>query len=55
MLIPVLWIFSLSFKDPSTITDPTFFPTKWTWANYQRDLQHLGLHPAAAQLHRDRR
>ena len=34
MLIPVLWIFSLSFKDPSTITDPTFFPKKWTWANY---------------------
>jgi multiple sugar transport system permease protein len=35
MLIPVVWIFSLSFKDPSTITDPTFFPTKWTWANYK--------------------
>src|SRR5215469_5199781 len=34
MLIPVLWIFSLSFKDPSTITNPTYFPTKWTWANY---------------------
>ena len=34
MLIPVAWIFSLSFKDPSTITDPTFFPRKWTWANY---------------------
>ena len=34
MLIPVVWIFSLSFKDPSTITDPTFFPKKWTWANY---------------------
>src|SRR6516162_3536408 len=34
VLIPVLWIVSLSFKDPSTITDPTFFPTKWTWANY---------------------
>ena len=34
MLIPVMWIFSLSFKDPSTITDPTFFPRKWTWANY---------------------
>jgi multiple sugar transport system permease protein len=34
VLIPVLWIFSLSFKDPSTITDPTFFPTKWTWQNY---------------------
>ncbi len=35
MLIPVVWIFSLSFKDPSTITDPTFFPRKWTWANYK--------------------
>jgi multiple sugar transport system permease protein len=34
VLIPVVWIFSLSFKDPSTITDPTFFPTKWTWQNY---------------------
>ena len=34
MLVPVVWIFSLSFKDPSTITDPTFFPKKWTWANY---------------------
>jgi multiple sugar transport system permease protein len=34
MLIPVVWIASLSFKDPSTITDPTFFPKKWTWANY---------------------
>ena len=33
-LIPVVWLFSLSFKDPSTITDPTFFPRKWTWANY---------------------
>jgi multiple sugar transport system permease protein len=30
----VVWIASLSFKDPSTITDPTFFPKKWTWANY---------------------
>jgi multiple sugar transport system permease protein len=34
-LIPVVWIASLSFKDPSTITDPTFFPRKWTWANYK--------------------
>src|SRR6516162_4032116 len=34
VLIPVVWIFSLSFKDPSTITDPTFFPKSWTWANY---------------------
>jgi multiple sugar transport system permease protein len=34
VLIPVLWIVSLSFKDPSTITDATFWPVKWTWANY---------------------
>jgi multiple sugar transport system permease protein len=33
-LIPVLWIVSLSFKDPSTITDATFWPTKWTGGNY---------------------
>ena len=33
-LIPVFWIASLSFKDPATITDATFWPTKWTWANY---------------------
>ena len=34
-LIPVAWILSLSFKAPSSITDPTFFPTKWTWSNYK--------------------
>ncbi len=34
VLIPVLWILSLSFKDPSTITNATFWPVKWTWANY---------------------
>jgi trehalose/maltose transport system permease protein len=34
VLIPVLWVVSLSFKDPSTITDATFWPVKWTWANY---------------------
>src|SRR3974377_381683 len=34
-LIPVVWIACLSFKDPSSITDPTFFPTKWTWSNYK--------------------
>jgi multiple sugar transport system permease protein len=33
-LIPVLWIVSLSFKDPSTITNASFWPVKWTWANY---------------------
>jgi multiple sugar transport system permease protein len=34
-LIPVLWIASLSFKAPSTLTDGRFWPTKWTWANYR--------------------
>ena len=34
VLIPVLWVVSLSFKDPSTITNATFWPVKWTWANY---------------------
>jgi multiple sugar transport system permease protein len=33
-LIPVVWIISLSFKDPTTIGDGSFLPTKWTWANY---------------------
>ena len=32
--IPVLWIVSLSFKDPSTITDGSFWPKKWTGQNY---------------------
>ncbi len=34
ILIPVVWIVSLSFKQPSSITGPTFFPTKWTLSNY---------------------
>ncbi len=34
-LIPVLWIMSLSFKDPSTLTDGRFIPKKWTLANYK--------------------
>jgi multiple sugar transport system permease protein len=33
-LVPVLWIISLSFKDPTTIGDGDFFPSKWTWSNY---------------------
>src|SRR5205823_1325024 len=28
--IPVLWLISLSFKDPSTLTDGSFYPHKWT-------------------------
>ena len=34
-IIPVLWIVSLSFKDPATITDASFWPKKWTWQNYR--------------------
>jgi len=37
VLIPVLWIVSLSFKNPATIAATgraTFWPTSWTWANY---------------------
>jgi multiple sugar transport system permease protein len=33
-LVPVLWIASLSLKDPSTIADGNFFPSKWSTANY---------------------
>jgi multiple sugar transport system permease protein len=34
-LVPVLWLASLSFKDPATIGDGSFIPTKWTLANYR--------------------
>jgi multiple sugar transport system permease protein len=34
-LVPVLWLASLSFKDPSTIGDGSFLPHKWTLANYR--------------------
>ena len=34
-LVPVLWIASLSFKEPGTISDATFFPRKWTLENYR--------------------
>ena len=32
-LVPVLWLASLSFKDPSTIADGSFLPHRWTLAN----------------------
>ncbi|MEA2508786.1 MAG: trehalose/maltose transport system permease protein [Actinomycetota bacterium] len=32
--IPVLWLASLSFKDPSTLGDGSFIPHKWTLDNY---------------------
>ena len=34
-LIPVIWILSLSFKDPATITDTRFLPSDWTLENYK--------------------
>jgi trehalose/maltose transport system permease protein len=33
-LIPVAWIISLSLKDPTTIGDQRFLPSKWTFDNY---------------------
>ena len=35
-LFPMLWMVSLSFKDPATFRSatPTFFPSKWVWTNY---------------------
>ncbi|HEY2576946.1 MAG TPA: carbohydrate ABC transporter permease [Streptosporangiaceae bacterium] len=34
-IIPVLWIASLSFKTPGSITDPSFWPAQWTLGNYR--------------------
>jgi multiple sugar transport system permease protein len=33
--IPVLWLASLSFKDPATLADSKFIPAKWTLENYK--------------------
>src|SRR3954451_1595403 len=38
-LVPVAWIVSLSFKDPTTIGDQKFFPTNTTWDNYSAVFQ----------------
>jgi multiple sugar transport system permease protein len=38
-LTPVAWIASLSFKDPTTIGDQSFLPTKWTNHNYSAVFQ----------------
>src|SRR3954469_6785838 len=34
-IFPVLWIISLSFKEPSSITDGNFIPRHWTMENYR--------------------
>jgi multiple sugar transport system permease protein len=35
-LFPLLWMVSLSFKDPNTFrsAEPTFLPKQWVWTNY---------------------
>ncbi|MGZ4481687.1 MAG: carbohydrate ABC transporter permease [Gaiellales bacterium] len=33
--IPVWWLVALSFKDPSTLSDGSFYPHKWTLQNYR--------------------
>ena len=35
-LLPVLWIVSLSLKDPATIADGRFLPQEWSFENYER-------------------
>jgi multiple sugar transport system permease protein len=32
--VPIWWLVALSFKDPSTIANGSFIPTKWTVTNY---------------------
>ena len=34
-LVPIVWILSISLKDPSTIGDGRFIPSKWTLENYE--------------------
>jgi multiple sugar transport system permease protein len=38
-LIPVVWIVSLSLKDPATISDGRFLPKKWSLENYKSIFQ----------------
>jgi trehalose/maltose transport system permease protein len=33
-LFPIWWLVALSFKDPTTLTDGSFWPIKWSGANY---------------------
>src|SRR5689334_14509958 len=33
-LVPLLWILSLSFKSPATVTDGKIFPSDFSWENY---------------------
>ncbi len=33
-LFPIWWLIALAFKDPTTLTDGSFWPNKWSWANF---------------------
>nr|MDT0667411.1 hypothetical protein [Micromonospora sp. DSM 115978] len=34
-LVPLLWLVSLSFKTPASISDGNFWPSEWTFENYR--------------------
>ncbi len=33
-VVPVAYIVSMSFKSEAALSDKQFFPSQWTWANY---------------------
>ena len=45
-LVPVLWIFFLSFKTPASATDGSFIPHHWTTSNYS-DIFKTGIFTSA--------
>ena len=56
-LFPVLWILSLSLKDPATIADGRLIPAEFTFDNYKVAVRGRLRQPAAAaadQLDPDR-
>ena len=52
-LFPLLWMVSLSFKDPDTFRSARrrrSCPRTGSWENYQHGVQRLAVHLGAAQL-----
>src|SRR5690348_6900862 len=33
-LFPIWWLVSLALKDPTTLSDGSFWPNKWSWSNF---------------------
>ena len=33
-LFPIWWLVALAFKDPTTLSDGSFWPRTWSWANF---------------------